>query len=56
MKVTSINIGQERTQQRKDYLETTGIYKLPVSGPVAIKHMGIDGDAICDAKHHGGPD
>ncbi len=56
MKVTSINIGQERTQQRKDYVETTGIYKLPVAGPVEIKHMGIEGDAICDMRHHGGPD
>jgi MOSC domain-containing protein YiiM len=56
MKVTSINIGQERTQQRKDYVETTGIYKLPVAGPVAIKRLGIKGDAVCDVKHHGGPD
>ncbi len=56
MKVTSINIGQERTQQRKDYVETTGIYKLPVFGPIEVKWMGIDGDAICDTKHHGGTD
>ena len=56
MRLTSINIGQERTQQRKDYVEITGIYKMPVMEPVEIKCMGIDGDAICDAKHHGGPD
>jgi MOSC domain-containing protein YiiM len=56
MKVTSINIGQERTQQRKDYVETTGIYKLPVAGAVEIKRLGIEGDAVCDVKHHGGPD
>lgn len=56
MKIISINIGQERTQQRKDYVETTGIYKLPAAGPVAIKRLGIDGDAVCDTKHHGGPD
>ena len=56
MKVISINIGRERTQQRKDYVETTGIYKLPAAGPVAIKRLGIDGDAVCDTKHHGGPD
>ncbi len=56
MKLISINIGRERTQQRKDYVETTGIYKSPVGEPVEIKSLGIDGDAICDVKHHGGPD
>jgi MOSC domain-containing protein YiiM len=56
MKLISINIGKERTQQRRDYVETTGIYKMPVSGPVEIKSLGIDADAICDMKHHGGPD
>lgn len=56
MKVLSINIGRERQQQRKDYIETTGIYKLPVDRPVEIKSLGIEGDAICDKKNHGGPD
>ena len=56
MKLISINIGKERTQQRKDYIETTGIYKIPVDRPVEIKSLGIDGDAICDKKNHGGPD
>jgi MOSC domain-containing protein YiiM len=56
MKLVSINIGKEQTQQRKDYVETTGIYKMPLSGAVEIKSLGIEGDAICDTKHHGGPD
>jgi MOSC domain-containing protein YiiM len=56
MKLISINIGKERTQQRKDYIETTGIYKMPVNEPVEIKLLGIDGDAICDTKNHGGVD
>ena len=56
MKLLSINIGTERQQQRKDHVETTGIYKMPVNGPVEIKSLGIEGDAICDKKHHGGPD
>jgi MOSC domain-containing protein YiiM len=56
MKLLSINIGKERTQQRKDYVETTGIYKMPVNEPVEIKSLGIEGDAICDKKNHGGPD
>lgn len=56
MKLLSINIGKERQQQRKDYVETTGIYKIPVDAPVEIKSLGIDGDAICDTKNHGGVD
>lgn len=56
MKLLSINIGKEQQQQRNDYVETTGIYKLPVDRPVEIKSFGIDGDAICDTKNHGGPD
>jgi len=56
MKLISINIGKARTQQRKDYVETTGIYKMPVDDPVEIKSLGIEGDAICDKKNHGGPD
>ena len=56
MRLISINIGKERTQQRNDYVETTGIYKMPVDVPVEIKSRGIEGDAICDKKNHGGPD
>jgi len=56
MQLISINIGKAQTQQRKDYIETTGIYKMPVSGPVEIKSLGIEKDTICDTKNHGGPD
>ncbi|NWG33713.1 MAG: MOSC domain-containing protein [Chloroflexi bacterium] len=56
MQITSINVGRERQQQRKEYIETTGIYKMPVDGPVEIKSLGIEDDAICDKKNHGGPD
>lgn len=56
MNLISVNIGHARTQQRKNFIETTGIYKLPVQGPVEIKSLGIERDAICDTKSHGGPD
>lgn len=56
MKLLSINIGREQQQQRKDYIETTGIYKMPVDRLVEITSLGIEGDAICDTKNHGGPD
>lgn len=32
----------------------TGIYKEPVSGPVAIHELGLDGDAQADLTVHGG--
>src|SRR5688500_4568777 len=56
MNLISVNIGQKRTQQRKNFIETTGIYKLPVQEPVEIKFLGIEQDVICDKKSHGGPD
>jgi MOSC domain-containing protein YiiM len=33
-----------------------GIDKRPVDGPVLLTASGVDGDTICDGKHHGGPD
>ena len=56
MNLISINIGQKRTQRRKNYVETTGIYKFPVHETVEIKRLGIEQDVICDKKNHGGPD
>lgn len=34
----------------------TGIYKLPLDGPVAIGGEGLEGDIIADRQHHGGAD
>ncbi|MDB5622538.1 MAG: hypothetical protein JWR39_1101 [Devosia sp.] len=34
----------------------TGIFKAPVSGPVAITPQGLAGDAVLDRRHHGGAD
>ena len=56
MKLISINIGQERSSPHAKASEKTGIYKLPAHAPVQITPDGIPGDAICDSKHHGGPD
>jgi len=56
MKLISINVGQKKTQQNGPRLETTGIYKIPVPGPVHIGAPGIGGDFIASKKHHGGPD
>ena len=56
MKLANVNIGQERTQQNGNKLETTGIYKLPTPEPVHISSLGIKEDFIASKKHHGGLD
>ena len=56
MQLISINIGQERTQQNGNKVETTGIYKIPTSESVEINSLGIKKDFIASKKHHGGPD
>jgi MOSC domain-containing protein YiiM len=56
MELISVNIGAMRIQPKGDETETTGIYKIPITGPVMIAAYGIPGDFIGDAKNHGGPD
>lgn len=56
MHLISINIGQERQLQRSDRVERTGIFKLPVDGPVKVTKLGLERDVIVSKKHHGGPD
>ncbi len=55
MKLVSVNIGKERGNPAKS-IGRTGIYKQPAAGRVRIASLGLEGDAICDAKNHGGPD
>src|SRR5215216_5125976 len=56
MKIISINLGQERTLQRKDRLERTGIFKSPTQEPVKVTKLGLERDVVVSKKHHGGPD
>lgn len=56
MNLISVNIGQKRTQQRKNFIETTGMHKFPIHEVVELKRLGIEQDVICDKKSHGGPD
>lgn len=54
MQLLSVNIGKPTpTGERKSL---TGIFKLPLDGPVHIEPHGINGDAVLDTRHHGGPD
>lgn len=56
MQVLSVNVGKAELLEgaRKPYL--SGIAKRPVASPVAITREGLTGDAICDARYHGGYD
>ena len=54
MKLISVNIGQEQSISTKS--GKTGIYKEPVSTPVAVTASGLSSDAICDTQNHGGVD
>ncbi len=54
MKLLAICIGHAERLPGKSY--RTGIYKTPVNGPVLIDELGLVGDAVCNKKHHGGPD
>jgi MOSC domain-containing protein YiiM len=56
MELTSINLGQLRPDPSGRPGRTTGIYKLPVTGPVEVTRLGLAGDVIISTKHHGGPD
>jgi len=56
MQLISINIGEERTLQRKDHTEQTGIFKIPTNKPVQVTESGLADDVIISKKHHGGPD
>ncbi|CAN5593441.1 MOSC domain-containing protein [soil metagenome] len=37
-------------------LPRTGIDKRPAPGPVRLGTLGVDGDTVCDVRHHGGID
>ncbi len=35
---------------------TSGVFKFPVAGPVAVRRTNLDGDGQADLRVHGGPD
>jgi len=56
MKVLSVNVSLPRTVHWKGLEVTTGIFKEPVSGPVMLRRLDLDGDQQADLSAHGGPD
>lgn len=53
MQLLSVNVGSAQPVNNKTGI--TGIYKLPVQTAV-ITSDGLEGDAVCDTKNHGGID
>jgi MOSC domain-containing protein YiiM len=53
-KIVSLNVGQPREVLWHGRRVTTGIYKEPVAGRVALRKLNLDGDRQTDLSVHGG--
>lgn len=56
IRIVSVNVGRAETILHAGKSHQTGIRKRPVEDPVAVTEQGLDGDAVVDKRHHGGPD
>jgi MOSC domain-containing protein YiiM len=56
IRVVSVNVGAVRTVEWHGRAVTTGIWKSPVAGRVAVRGVNLDGDDQADRRLHGGPD
>jgi MOSC domain-containing protein YiiM len=54
MKIASLNVGLPREVTWHGQLVTTGIFKEPVAGRVALRKLNLDGDRQADLTVHGG--
>src|SRR6266498_726337 len=54
--VVSVNVGRPRTVPWNGSTVTSGIWKAPASGRVAVGGVNVDGDDQADRSVHGGPD
>ena len=55
MKLVSVNVARPQIAVYKGATINTGIFKLPVAGPVAMRTLNLDGDRQADLSVHGGP-
>jgi MOSC domain-containing protein YiiM len=56
MKLISINISLPRMVSIHGKQVETGFFKSPVSGPVGVNELNLQGDGQADLSVHGGPD
>ncbi len=55
MKLVSVNVAQPRVFTAGGRRVRTGIYKEPITGPVKVARLNLEGDAQADLSVHGGP-
>ncbi len=55
MKLISLNVARPRLTVYNGNTINTGIFKDPVSGPVPLRTLNLDGDQQADLAVHGGP-
>jgi MOSC domain-containing protein YiiM len=55
-RVLSVNVGAIRAVEWRGTVITTGIWKAPVAGRVALRGVNFAGDDQADRTVHGGPD
>ncbi len=55
MQLISVNVGLPREVDWKGKTVTTGIFKEPVTGSVAVGKLNLAGDGQADLSVHGGP-
>ena len=51
----SVNVGLPKTVQWRGQSVTTGIFKNPVEGSIALRKHNLEGDGQADLTVHGGP-
>jgi MOSC domain-containing protein YiiM len=53
--IRSVNVGRSKDAPWAE-IGRTSIDKHPVTGPVVVHELGLDGDQVSDTVHHGGVD
>src|SRR6188508_3034553 len=56
MQVLSVNVGVPREVEWRNEPVTTAIHKAPISGPVQVRRLNLEGDRQSDLSVHGGVD
>lgn len=54
MKLVAVSVGLPREVEWRGGLVSTGIYKQPVEGRIALRRLNLDGDQQADLTVHGG--